>query len=656
MNQKTLLSLALLGFLVGCNWVDGTGRESNSAPVTQITFEDGAAGAAQSFNELDKLILEVNSSDADGVVRGYKWSDKPVAEGKLDQCAGFDGFDMNLAQENLINACADGQDCGISFVQQSGSGETTAVFEASSPKLRAPVGVTYELTATDNDGGVGKQQSTFCLIAINEAPNAVADVFTILEGETLVVTADDRNLLSNDSDDDHISNKPFYVLSEPKSKPSKAAEFSLGEDGGFVYVPGVLDTSAGTVPDTFEYYLSDGVFDDPATASSAVVTIRIVTVDDTPVLLSEVPTQNVVPGVPYELDLNEFFSDPEGQPLNFAIVDGSLPRSGGLTLRPNGILSGVADSIDIGSYTISVVGSDGNSSVSATIMIVVGENKPVVATAIAAQTNEAGVVFVLDVSPNFVDPELQPLEYAVENTFVGTELSMDSETGVLTGRFTTAGNYRIDVSASDGVNIPTRIRFLVRVTSNNTPPVFVGNIPNVPVNQFDTITPISGRFLDPDGDELTFSLSGVIPEGLTFDEDTGEIAGAATEDGVFTGIRIIAEDPAGATISSNPFSIRVIKQTPANSAPEYVSGVQNQRIALGAPITPLLPIFTDADGDALSYAIIGNVLPSGVSINRLTGRVSGIPLVAGDTRGLQILATDPNGASASSDPFWIIVE
>lgn len=656
MSKKHIILLISVLGLYGCDWVDSTGRGANSAPVTQISFEDGAPVEAVAMNELSSLLIEASSSDADGTVRNYKWSEQPVAEGALDQCAGVENFDTALAATTLQSACADGEDCGLTFVQESGSAQSVAEFKVSSPKLRAPVGVSYTLTATDNDGGTGTQQSTFCLIAINEAPTAVPDVFTILEGESLVVTASDRNLLSNDSDDDHILNQPLTVFTEPKKMPDRASDFTLQSDGGFIYVPEPIGSASGTNSDTFEYFLSDGVFNDTSTAASAEVTIRIVAVDDAPEIVAEVPTQVAVAGVPFSSDLSVFFADPEGEPLNFAVVNGSLPDSGGIALSSSGVLSGTAELFDEGSYVIEVAASDGNSGVTASVQLVIDENKPVITSAIAAQDVEAGSRFRLDVSNSFNDPEQQPLTYTVSQDYLGVDLTMNAETGVLTGSFTNPGRYTIDVSASDGVTEPESVRFVVNVTSNNFAPVFLGSIANRTATVNQALLPISGTFVDPDDDELVYSLVGTLPVGLSLDA-LGVITGTPRRSGVFTGIRIVATDPFGAAISSNAFSIQVLPAATSNTAPEFVAGsVFNQGILLGRAIRPIEPEFTDADNDTLGYTVIGATLPAGVTIDSATGVIRGTPGAVGWTRGLQVLATDPSGASAVSAQFWIKVE
>lgn len=547
-----LLLASSTTFLAGCGWVDSTGRESNSAPVTRISFDDGQANGANELVELESLILSADSTDDDGVVANYSWIEQPIEQGALSQCASAPNFDMSIAAESLSEACADGAACNVSFVQESGSAEGTVEFRLTAPKLRAPIGLTYQLNATDNDGGVGTQSISLCLIAVNEAPTAEDDTYTVLEGESLVVSAADRGLLRNDSDDDHVLNQPLQVLTVPKTRPAFASAFSLRADGGFTYVPAPSRISS-TATDTFEYYLSDGVFD----SSFASVTIRIVARNDLPEQTADIPPLEATVGIDADIDLNDYFSDPEGDTLSYAITAGALPRSGALTLNSNGVLSGAAEAFDEGQYSFDMVVSDGSGGIEARVELAVLANEPVQAVSIPAQAAEVGVAFSLDVSDSFTDPEGQALTYSVDSTFSDATLSMNARTGVLTADFEDEGSYTVDVSASDGVNTASSIRFVVIVTSDNRSPIFLGAITNQTVEVGESISPISGRFSDPDGDDLDISVAGTLPPGITL-SNAGVLSGRPTRAGVYSGIRLIATDPFNKFIRSNAFTIRVL--------------------------------------------------------------------------------------------------
>jgi len=553
LSAKNSWLLAPLILLAGCGWVDSTGRGSNSVPVAQISFADGQQSPVRVLNELESLLLQASSTDADGTVNRYAWSEEPVEEGALNQCAGQPDFDISIAADSLADACSERANCAVNIELQPESGENDVQFLLTVPELQAPVGVTYELTVTDNDGGIGTQRSTFCFIAINEAPTAQDDTYAVVEGDSLEVSAE-LGVLENDSDDEHVLNQTLVVLAEPLQIPTRASAFTLRSDGSFSYVPLPFTNSrVQSIEDTFEYFISDGVHD----PVSATATINIVAINDAPELIDDIPELEAIAGIEFEADLTDYFEDPEGSALSFAIVGGSLPPSGGIVLAATGTLSGTPESIDEGSYTIEVAVSDGSKGTTAEVTLFVAENLPVAAISILTQQAELGEDFSLDVSDFFTDPEDQPLVYSFSTVSSDADLSINARSGLLSGTFSDIGRYAIDVSADDGVNSPSRIRFAVEVSSDNDAPVFRGLIASQTIDLGERISQISGRFSDPDGDDLVYSMQGQLPLGLTLNETTGVISGSPRFANNYTGLRLIATDPFDQFARSNSFNIRV---------------------------------------------------------------------------------------------------
>ena len=553
---KKLLVLAPLSMLVACGWVDSTGRESNSAPVTRITFADGQSADTTALNEQGSMTFIVSAKDTDGEVSRIQWQPDPVEQGDLNKCVGVANFDSDLAAQTLDSACTSADDCAVTFEQRQSAGDEVE-FMVVAPQLRAPVGVTYQLDTIDNDGGTDSHLSTLCLIAINEAPDAQDDFFTVLEGQVLNVdiNSGQDHLLTNDVQDDHVSNEALTVNTQPATAPERSSWFALQSNGGFTYTASLLtDRTAESAIDTFVYSVTDGTH-----VSNATVTVTVDAKNDPPVQLAEIPLQVVTTGVPFESDLSAFFSDEEGAKLSFEQSAGTLPVSGALSLSPDGVLSGTADPGDVGSYTIVIVASDGSEQVSAELAIDVVSNFPVVAEPVPAQFHSLNEEFEIDLSEYFTDPEGKPLIYTVNSQYTTATIEVDAQTGVLQAEFTSVGKLTIVVFASDGINTPTRIRFSVTVSNNNVAPVFRGPIRsqlarvNVSIFQIDG----SDYFSDADNDQLTYSITGALPEGLTLNTTSGVLSGTPTEAGIFRRIRFVATDSFGASASSNAFFIQV---------------------------------------------------------------------------------------------------
>jgi VCBS repeat-containing protein len=110
-----------------------------------------------------------------------------------------------------------------------------------------------------NDGQLDSSFATVSLTIdpVNDAPLAVADVYTTSMGETLVVTA--PGILENDSDVDSGSLMATLV------QDVAHGTLTLGEDGSFTYIP----ASGFTGIDSFTYQAYDGL------AWSDVVTVTL---------------------------------------------------------------------------------------------------------------------------------------------------------------------------------------------------------------------------------------------------------------------------------------------------------------------------------------------------------------------------------------------
>lgn len=448
----TVLVIAL--GVTGCDWVDSTGRQNNSNPETAILLDDAVIGGiAPVLQEESSAQITATGSDADGFVQSWRWSQLPVAEGNLDACRDADGFPQALAADSLLQACTSPDICSVDFEEQATDQQGGTEFILTVPRLRAPVGVTYELFATDNEGGSARNEYTFCLISINEAPEAVADVFTVLEGNTLVITAgiDEIDLLSNDIDDEDITNRPLQVNTQAVHRPAAASVFELQNDGGFTYRY-AGNNLATDLRDEFEYEISDGMH--TATAS---VTLRIVARDDEPDFVGPIPAFTAVAGIAFEESISDYFIDPEGAALIFEVVDGDLPPSGELSLDSFGTLAGTADADDVADYEFDVSASDGVQAATGSVSLSVIDNAPVEVDPIPDQTTEVGAVIRFSVVAYFTDPEDQVLNFTLNSSDSEVQLTIDARTGLVRGFFTDEGGYSVEIAADDGFNFPTVI-------------------------------------------------------------------------------------------------------------------------------------------------------------------------------------------------------
>lgn len=637
----TRVALLILSVVIaGCS-----GSSSSGSNTTNFNLDEGNVTTMMEGQTYE--LVPDGGASAGASVQSWRWSDRPIIEGALSQCEPVEDFDSPRAASRLEAACSVPAKCNLSFDQVSsveldGGGQSR--FSVRVPVLKADVGVTYRLEATDSVGQTSVANFTFCLLAINEAPFAESDAFTVTEGIPLVVSGDSGiNLLTNDSDDINVGNLPLAVSSTPVTAPRAATSFALQPDGGFTYFyEGDATVAGGTqINDSFQYEITDGSF-----SSIGTVNLTIVATDNAPVLNSDLPAQSFIAGVPVEVDFAEFFSDPEGSDLFFSAT--GLPGGGDLAITPLGVLTGIPASTDTGQYEVLVEAADQQNSAVGLLTVVITGNLPPVASPVPTQVVTFGQLLSLDMSDYFDDPEEGDLTYTL-STVPATEIQVNPDSGLLTGLITTAGEYEFSLTATDTTNGSATAIFLVtQLEQPNRAPIFTGQIASQSVTIGADINPISGEFSDPDDDTLAFTISS-LPQGLSFDSNTGELSGSPSQLGENI-LVITATDPDDQSVSSNAFTVG-ITDIP-NEAPTFSGNIGDQSGNVGVAIAAIQGDFSDADDDVLEYS--STTLPAGLVISSSTGVISGIPSAEG-TIGVLITATDPGQASVTSNEFDIVI-
>jgi len=561
------LWVAVVLAVSGCQWVDGAGSESSDIPGIEVLFNDGSPFTVAELSEGEDLLITSSSSDREGVITTWRWSNQPTRQGVLESCTGLASFDVTLAATSLAQAC-ETEGCSVEFEQRevlandgesvtvSGaldtSSSSTVQFVATMPRLVAPVALTYELVASNSAGGRGVTEHTFCIDSVNDAPVAVDDVYTVTENGFLLPDLSERNLLQNDIDDSDIRNQPLQVLPNTIEGPFTAENFELFSDGSFAYsFQG--SSLANDIEDRFVYEITDGTFTNQAT-----VTVRVVAVDDVPEITgTPAPLVGIV-GIELNDDLNQIVQDPEGATLTFTVDESTLPPSGDVSVSTQGMITGAPAPSDIGSFSIAVQASDGTATVDFIVPLTVIGNARIESRTIPDQEVVVGERVSFLTGDFFTDPESQEIAYRLElDDPDAVDLTISDGRGLVTGFVNESGTYEVTVVASDGVSLPTRESFELVALSENVAPEFDGpNISSQTITRNQLMIPIRANFSDDDGDTLSFSVRGLLPRGVSL-SNTGVISGRPTVAGTFAGIRIEATDPEGETARTNTFSLFV---------------------------------------------------------------------------------------------------
>ena len=255
-------------------------------------------------------------------------------------------------------------------------------------------------------------------------------------------------------------------------------------------------------------------------------------------------------------------------------------------------------------------------------------------------------------TPTASDPDGDTLSFTVSG--LPSWASFNAFTGRISGtpQSNHVGTYsNISITASDGQASATLGPFAITVGAvvSNSPPQISGSAPaTVSVGQNYSFTPTAS---DPDGDALLFMVSG-LPSWARFNASMGLISGTPQSNhvGTYSNISITVSDgQANATLG--PFAITV--EAIVSNSPPQISGSAPADANVGQNYS-FRPTASDPDGDTLSFTVSG--LPSWMSFNAFTGRISGTPQSnhVGTYSNISITASDGQ-ASATFGPFAITV-
>lgn len=214
-------------------------------------------------------------------------------------------------------------------------------------------------------------------------------------------------------------------------------------------------------------------------------------------------------------------------------------------------------------------------------------------------------------------------------------LSFDTTTGIISGTPTAssaATTYTVTATNTVGSSTTT-----VNITINAQAPV-ISYTPST--NTYTVGTTISSLTPSNTGGAATsWSISSVLPAGLSFNTSTGVISGTPTAASVSKTYTITATNVTGSGSTTVTITINSL-------APSISYSPSTVTYSVGATITPAVP--TNIGGVASSFAITSGTLPTGLSFDTSTGTISGTPTVTFATATFTIKATNAQGSSSTS--------
>lgn len=350
-------------------------------------------------------------------------------------------------------------------------------------------------------------------------------------------------------------------------------------------------------------------------------------------------------------------------PLSFSLdVGESLPP--GMTLDPeSGFLTGRPTSTF--NENVTFLASDGVQSIQAAIELKVNA---------AGGGGNGGVTFSSTVLPGGRVGELYTVALALSDEGVGPfvfgaadlppGLTLDGETGVISGIPTQPGTYFATLSAFDfGEDNKVATVLPIEILPAASDFRFVTRF----LNNGEVGTPYCDTWLTENGAGVTFGASG-LPAGLVLDPATGTVSGTPTVAGTF--LVVLTASDGSQTLTTN-LSLVI--------APASTSGFHWNFFGLPAAIVNASydrqpPILVAAEGNTgdVAYSVIG--LPVGMTYSSSSGELSGTPIEIGEypltftavdaatqetlTLSMIFLVLPPGGGDISqiSVNFWVLKE
>lgn len=216
-----------------------------------------------------------------------------------------------------------------------------------------------------------------------------------------------------------------------------------------------------------------------------------------------------------------------------------------------------------------------------------------------------------------------PFTWSVTGGTLPAGLTLSASTGIITGTPTAAGSTTVTVTATDSSDPAQTARETVPIDVLADAPVAVttGALPAATAGQHYSATLAATGGIPAYTWQVT---SGTLPAGLTLDASAGVISGTPTAAGTST-VTLEASDsttPTAHTASASLTLVVVSSTTTLAAVPVTLPG---------ATVGDTYSQVVDSTGGTgpVSWSVVGGALPTGLTIDPVTGTISGVATQAG---------------------------
>ncbi|MBN9522042.1 tandem-95 repeat protein [bacterium] len=455
---------------------------------------------------------------------------------------------------------------------------------------------TFKYKPTDGQSQGAEVTVTVTVTAVNDAPAAANDSYSVAEDATLTVAA--PGVLANDTDTEGNALTAVLVAG-----PAHGT-LTLSADGSFVYTPAANYYG----PDSFTYRANDGT----AGGNTATVALNVTPVNDIPVGAADSYTVSknwaVYFGASAGVLVND--ADTDGDTLS-AILVGNLDAHGDVTLYPDGSFAYTPDLNFTGTATFTYQVTDGPAlSAPVTVTLTVANDPPVAVNDTLTTYRNTSLSFTPgSLVLNDTDRNGDALwANVIGNPDVGTMVQMHQNFQVISLTYTPptdfVGTATFQYRPTDGTAVSGNIGTVtITVLPRNRAPV--GGADAYTLNEDNTLgaggTGVLWNDSDPDGDPVTAVLvTGPAHGSLTLNANGSFTYTPAAN---YSGADSFTYKSTDGTADGAPVTVSLTVK-PVNDAPVARAGNPNPSnipVWEGEVRTFDMSPSTDPEGDPLTF-------------------------------------------------------